>query len=258
MAKRDEQKVTAAPVDKGTAVEGLHPPEESAALALRGALAQFNAGANDRSVLTRSDREALENIKSLCDTYIAAANLAWSGNEWGSTQMPETITRELAEGVIEYVRTSAGTMRVEVAHGESSRMVETPAIESATIRGLVARTGAALLVTIDKAIAEGHKRIAAAKAAEQKLTDGVRYWLARPVVRHLVEAMILIMDQKLGEQPFSLNHVLDALRQVQIYLRSNDERAGSNPPEPLAVHVGFWRRWMPFARTVLAESKVSS
>lgn len=227
------------------------PAEEAAALALRERFVTFHAGASGRSTLTADDRAVLEEMTLLAKAYSGAAHAAWrSTEEWVSADsMPQSVS--LIPSIIdEYVNTTTATVTLPLTSG---RNIEAPSIESATVRGVLVRQGEGVIAAMDGAIACGYTRIAKVADSKARAETRLRYWLGVPVVRSLCVALVAVVDASadMEESFYNVGGLLETLKQIQMRYKGQHHDA----PEPLYVHIGTWRRWLPTAREILKSEQ---
>src|SRR4029077_16463729 len=230
------------------------PAEEAAAVALRDALGKFNEGANARSALTTEDNAALDEIEALAAAYNEAALVAWEHNcapwysnlKWGPTTPPAIVTT-LPDAVNPYIADCRGDNPLPFRDGRTKWV---PYIRNVDNRQEIANNGRAITGKIAAAIGAGYARIAAAHEAQRALRDRVRRWLAFPLVRQLVDALITTVDSR-PELITGRTRTLTALRAELQSVALAEERAGRKVPEQIWTHE--WRGWLPFAREILNE-----
>ena len=230
-----------------TAPEIERPTEEPAALALREAVSAFNSDALTRSALSAEDQTALGALEPLAAAYASAAEAGWENTqfEWRSGTVPLAVSA-LPVAVTNYAAMNSATETRTLTSGE----IETPAIESPSVRAMIAKTGAQLIASIDAAIEAGYARVRKTQQHDAALGQRVEYWMGRPVVRALVAAFSALRNepvlQPLIQPP---TNVLEALRVAMLTLSHNTEGG----PDPLVVTMGRWREWIGKAEEILTR-----
>lgn len=239
--------------NSATAVEEVpppieRPPEEAAAIAFREKFEAFHRGVGGRIVMSPEDRDALTSAGDAYELYHREARQAWSG---GHSDVPEAVT-VIATALDEYENTTLGEVKLELGDGSS---ILTPAIESATVRGVLVRRGDEILRMITRAIETGYQRLAKARERDRSLRGRVRFWMGHhPTIKKLIEVIVALFEEKGNDAWLIANHTLESLRLLQIF----NTPKGDDAPVILACSAaGGAREWLSIAKEILDDEEKS-
>lgn len=233
------------------------PAESSLLTELKTNFAAFHAGTNQRSALTTEDRQTLDGFNTAAAAYLALAKReAFEDRTWGTGEAPAA-AMALPNLIADFVAVSSSDVELQLSGGGDP--INTPAIESATVRGVLSRKGDAVLAAIDAAMAAGFERIANSHAARQSMEQRVRYYLSIPAVRALIAAFIAIKSyygEENSSADFSVStSTMNALHGVMQHHSFTMAHRGNAVPNPPETAVGMWRRWMPMAAELIAAER---
>lgn len=229
---------TATATAKVEAVE--RPAEEPAAIAFREALASWNRGTSTRTTITDQDREKLDGLEQLCDSFTQAAQ----------RHNDEPLVSSLGSKLRQYTNDTTGDEVISIRSLDGDREKLRPVVLSEDNRADLFRDGSEILARLEQAIQLGYARVKAEQESQRRLRECVKFWLAQPEVRTLIVSIITLADREALGKP---EGALTTLRSVQRHIQHERERAREQVPEPFLIHGTHWREWLVVSRELLAE-----
>lgn len=238
-----------------TPVTVERPAEETAGRELRAAVETFNAEAPSRAALSTDDQQTLTTITSLAHEFLRVASKAWNTEVVSGCgkrpEMPADVPGVVAE-VEAYVRATRA-VKIETLEG-LDEAIKSPAIQSESVRSVIAQRGAKIITLIDRSLQAAHDRDMRLSESQRLLHARVGYWLDQPSSRYLLLAFLaLAEDNRTGN-----GEVMDVLRRFMAHDVRGQERSGNHPVyQPLPTAVGTWRAWIGVAKEILSQQNVS-
>ena len=170
-------------------------PEAAAAEALRSAIAQFGAGAEDRTQLTDNELARVKGFTKLADAFATASAAAWyPAEERRGLGMPSRESRPAYRIVVAVQQLAKLTTEVE-SRSVAGVAIDSPAIAHQPVRQAVAQLCNQIVADIDHALEKAAVRDESRAANRQEMFETFEYYRAWPASAGIVAAILELSDE---------------------------------------------------------------
>lgn len=214
------------------------------------AFATYAIGVTHRTQISAEDRETLASLVPLHAAYLRAARAAWAASPIALPEIvDDAIGSTLGTALSDFATLNSGETKLEVAH----LTLPVPAITHPAVRTAIVDAAANITRQLEAALQAGRNRIAQAEALGSRIAAQVRYWLAYPALRGIVQAVLVMRadQENLGPGNFYL-YCAPALQTFAV-LQMHYRPLADNPPEILNTGGGSWMQWLDEAARQLNE-----